>query len=173
MVSFPSKLTLHTTRDGLRVFRKPIQEILKLHRGQDNWTNRTLGANQTLRLASSGQLFHLIAGVDIPEMAKLTLNLRGIPVVLTAKTLESGHKPAPFQERVKNFEILIDRTSVETFVNQGEISSTRYALPKGNGLSLKAEGGPVTLRSLTLHRLNSAWIHQSFPTSRPAMMPGS
>ncbi len=51
----------------------------------------------------------------------------------------------------------MDRTSIAAFVNDGEVSSTRYVLPKASGLSVKAEGGPVTLRSLTIHPLNSAW----------------
>ena len=57
--------------------------------------------------------------------------------------------------------MLVDRTSVDTFVNEGELSSTRFALPKSNGLSLKAEGGPVTIQSLTLYRLNSAWSDEA------------
>jgi fructan beta-fructosidase len=51
----------------------------------------------------------------------------------------------------------VDRTSIEAFVNDGEVSSTRYALPKDAGLSLKAEGGSVTIQSLAGYRLNSAW----------------
>ncbi|MES2571961.1 MAG: glycoside hydrolase family 32 protein [Verrucomicrobiota bacterium] len=157
MISFPCELTLHTTPDGLRVFRKPIVEIAKLHRGEEKWTNRTLAANQTLRLAPSGQLFHLTAEVDIPEGSRLIFHLRGVPVVLTSTTLESGHQPASVQGRIRKVEFLIDRTSFEAFANEGEISSTRYALPKGNGLWVKAEGGAATIKSLTLYPLNSAW----------------
>ena len=54
----------------------------------------------------------------------------------------------------------MDRASVETFVNSGEISSTRFVLPNENGLSVKAEGGAVTLQSLTIYPLNSAWPEQ-------------
>ena len=157
MISFPCELTLHSTPSGPRVFRKPIQEIALLHRGQDTWNDRVLGKDQMLPLEPSGQLFHIRADVDIPEGARLIFNLRGIPVVLTAKAIESGHKPAPVQDRIRKVEILVDRTSVEAFVNDGEVSSTRYALPKGNGLSVKAEGGPVKIQSLTVHPLNSAW----------------
>ena len=106
----------------------------------------------------SGQLFHILAEVQIPEGARLVLNFRGLPVVLTSKALKSGHKPASVQDHVQTVEFLVDRTSIEAFVNKGEISSTRFALPKSNGLSLKAEGGPVAIRSLTLFRLNSAWL---------------
>ena len=157
MISFPCELTLHTTPDGLRVFRKPIQEIAKLHHSEDGWTERTVAAGQTLRLASAGQLFHIRAEVQIPERARLVFNLRGAHVVLTAKTLESGHQPAPVQDQVQTVEFLIDRTSIETFVNEGEVSSTRFVLPKANGLSVKAEGDPVTIRRMAVYRLNSAW----------------
>lgn len=157
MISFPCELTLHTTPDGLRVFRKPIKEIATLHHGQDQWTNRTLGKDQTLRLEPSGQLFHLEAEISIAEGARLIFNLRGVAVVLTAKTIESGHKPASVQGEIKKVEILVDRTSIETYVNDGEVSSTRYVLPKAGGLSVKAENGAVTIHSLTVYPLNSAW----------------
>ena len=113
-----------------------------------------------LPLEPAGQLFHLRAEVSIPDGAKLTFNIRGIPVILTATTVESGNSPAAVIDRVKTVEILVDRASVETFVNQGEISSTRFVLPNENGLSVKAEGGAVTLQSLTIYPLNSAWPEQ-------------
>ena len=157
MISFPCELTLHTTPDGLRVFRKPIKEITSLHRGQDQWTNRTLGKDQTLRLAPSGQLFHIEAEVSLADGAKLIFHVRGIPVIFTSKTVASGHSPAPVQGQIQKVEMLVDRTSIETFVNDGEVSSTRYVLPKGNGLSVKAEDGTATIHSLTVYPLDSAW----------------
>lgn len=160
MISFPCELTLHSTPAGPRVFRQPIREITLLHRGQDTWNDRVIAKDQTLPLEPSGQLFHIQAEVEIPEGARLIFNLRGIPVMLTNKTIESGHKPAPVQDRIRKVEILVDRTSVEVFVNDGEVSSTRFALPKGGGLSLKAEGGPVKIQSLTVHPLNSAWTER-------------
>lgn len=165
MISFPCELTLRTTPGGLRIFRKPITEIARLHRSTDHWTNRTIASGQTLRLAPAGQLFHLTGEVEIPDGARLEFDLRGVQVVLTSTTLESGHKPASVQDRVRGFEILLDRTSVEAYVNDGELSSTRFALPRASGLSLKAEGGSVNLRSLTLHRLDSVWPENATTTS--------
>ena len=156
-ISFPCELSLHRTADGLRVFRQPIAEIATLHRGTDSWTNRTLSANTSLLLEPAGRLYHLKAEVEIPAGAKLTFNLRGVPVVLTAQTVESGNAPVSVMDRVRTVEILLDHASVETFVNQGEVSSTRTVIPKDNGLSVKAEGGPVMIRSLTVYPLNSSW----------------
>jgi len=156
-VSFPCELTLRTTSNGPRIFREPIREIALLHNGYDSWTNRTLNANQVLPLEPSGQLFHLKAEVSIPEGAKLIFKLRGIPVVATSKTIENGTRPAPVADQIKTVEILMDRTSIEAFVNRGELSSTRFVLPNENGLSVKAEGGTVTIKSLIVHPLRSAW----------------
>ena len=156
-VSFPCELTLRSTPSGPRIFREPIKEIELLHNGQDAWTNRTLRVGEVLPLEPSGRLFHIRAEVDIPSGASLTFNIRGVPVILTSKTVESGTRPASVFDQIKTVEILVDRTSIETFVNQGEVSSTRFVLPNKNGLSVKAEGGSVNIQSLNVYPLNSAW----------------
>jgi fructan beta-fructosidase len=156
-VSFPCELTLRDTRNGLRIFRKPIREIALLHHGQDTWTNRTLHANQVLPLEPSGRVFHIQAKLSIPEGAKLRFNLRGVPVVLTSQTIESGAPPASLADNIHTVEILLDRASLEAFVNDGEVSSTRYVLPNENGLSVKAESGTVTIESLSIYPLQSTW----------------
>lgn len=161
MVSFPCELTLRSTPNGPRIFREPIREIANLHRGQDTWTDRTLKADQVLPLEPSGRLYHIQARLSIPDGAKLTFNIRGVPVILTSKTIESGTSPASVVGQIKTVEILVDRTSIETFINGGEISSTRFVLPKDNGISVKAEGGAVTIQSLSVWPLNSAWAQGS------------
>jgi fructan beta-fructosidase len=156
-VSFPCELTLRSTPNGPRIYREPIKEIALLHNGQDSWTNHILNANDVLPLEPLGRLFHIQAKVSIPTGAKLIFNIRGVPVILTSKTVESGSSPASIFDQIKTVEILVDRTSIETFVNHGEISSTRFVLPHENGLSVKAEGGSVNIQSLTIYKLNSAW----------------
>lgn len=157
-VTFPCELTLRTTSKGLRVFRKPVREIATLHAGQPVvLTNRELRAGQHLPLVPSGRQFHIQAEVDIAAGAKLTFNVRGVPVTLTATTLSSDRRSAAAQDLVKTVEMLIDTTSIEIFVNEGEISFTKFVLPTENGLSTKAEGGAVTIRSMTVFPLRSAW----------------
>ncbi len=156
-ISFPCELTLHNTTDGLRIFRRPIPEIARLHAGADVWTNRTLLANQTLPLEPTGQLFHIKAAVEISEGAKLVFKIRGASVLLTHQTVESGHPPAPVAGQIRTVEILVDRTSIEAFANDGEISSTRFFLPGENGLSVKAENGSARIKSLIVYPLKSAW----------------
>jgi levanase/fructan beta-fructosidase len=156
-ISFPCELTLHSTPRGLRIFRQPIQEIAMLHNGVDSWTNRTLNANEVLPLEPSGQLFDIRARLDIPAGAKAIFNIRGISVTLTSNTLESGAPPSAVADKIDTVEILVDRASIESFVNEGELSSTRFVLPSDNGLSIQAEGGSVIIKSLDVFILKSAW----------------
>lgn len=156
-ISFPCELTLHSTPEGLRIFRQPIKEIASLHEVPDSWTNRTVKANQELPLEPAGREFHILAELRIPDGARAIFNIRGIPVVLTAKTLESGNPPAAVSDKISKVELLVDRASIETYVNDGEISSTRFVLPQRNGLSLKAEGGDAIIQSMTIYPLKSAW----------------
>jgi len=156
-VTFPCELTLRNTPSGLRIFREPIRELALLHGGQDTWTNRTLRADSPLPLEPSGRLFRIRAAVSIPEGAELTFNIRGVPVVLTSRTVRCGNNPASVTDQIKTVEILVDTASIEVFANRGEISLTRFVLFKENGLSLKAKGAPVAIESLTVYPLRSAW----------------
>jgi fructan beta-fructosidase len=156
-VSFPCELTLHGTAQGPRLYRQPISEIASLHRGEDAWTNQLLVAGHVLPLEPDGRLFHLRANIEIPEGAKLTFLIRGIPVVIASHTLDCGHRHGTLEEVVKTIEILVDRTSIEIFLNHGELSCTSFVLPKENGLFLKAEGGAVKIHSIQVWRMSSAW----------------
>ena len=157
MIGFPCELTLRKTAAGERMNRKPAREIAALHRAPDVWAERDLPAGRTLPLEPSGQLFHLVGEVEIPAGAKLAFSLRGVAVVCQNQAAELHGKTIPLEEPLRKIEMLIDRTSVEVFFNDGALSSTQFVLPKGNGLSVKAEGGPVKIRSLTVHPLDSAW----------------
>ena len=46
----------------------------------------------------------------------------GTPVTLTNQAVACKSDPAPVTGHVKTVEILVDRTSIETFVNEGEVS---------------------------------------------------
>jgi sucrose-6-phosphate hydrolase SacC (GH32 family) len=157
MISFPCQLTLHEGADGLRLHRRPIAELARLHQAELTWSRRTLPSGEALALAPDGQALHLRAQLSIPQGARLTLDIRGATVVLTHDSLENGHAPATVTGFVNELEVLIDRTSIEVFVNQGEISSTRFILPGRNGIRAKAEGGAVELISASLWPLNSIW----------------
>ncbi|MCW1884363.1 glycoside hydrolase family 32 protein [Luteolibacter flavescens] len=156
-ISFPCELTLHDTPVGLRVFRKPIREIEKLHASEKTAKDVKLASGETKELAASGDLFRIKAEVDLPEGSRLKFLLRGVPLVISGKSIQVGETRGEAIGTVKNIEILLDRGSLEAFVNDGEISSTNFVLPNVDGLSVTAEGGPATIHSISVYPLKSIW----------------
>ena len=61
-------------------------------------------------------------------------------------------------------QILVDRTSIETFANDGEVTMSACFLPRNMNteLALYASGGEAKIRSLKVTKLNSSWsCHKS------------
>lgn len=156
-VSFPCELTLRSTPNGPRLFREPIKEIATLHKKEEKWANRSLNDGEELDLKPTGDLFHLKMQVSIPEGSTLTLNVRGVPVVLTHQSVANGTDPLATVGELKTVEVLIDRTSIEVFGNAGEVSTSRCFLPGQERLSLKVTGGKATIQALSVFPLESAW----------------
>lgn len=156
-ISFPCQLTLRSTPNGPRVFREPIAEIARLHKSEEAWTNLILRSGDPKQLKASGDLFHLKADVSIPEGKKVVFRIRGMEVELTNKTAANGNGPRSLITPLKNVEILVDRTSIEVFANNGEVSLSRCYLPTESGLSVRSDGN-VPFQVLKIYELDSIWI---------------
>ena len=76
-----------------------------------------------------GDLFRILAEVEIPAGSSLSFRIRGTPVTLTNQAAACKSDPAPVTGHVRTVEILVDRTSIETFVNEGEVSLSACFLP--------------------------------------------
>ena len=83
----------------------------------------------------------ILAEVEIPDGSSLNFRIRGTPVTLTNQAVACKSDPAPVTGHVKTVEILVDRTSIETFVNEGEVSLGSASSPPATGSSLPATGG--------------------------------
>ena len=94
--------------------------------------------------------------MNLDEGATLTLNVRGSKVTFTRTNMSCSTRPVALGT-LANFEVLIDRTSIETFANDGAASMSKCFLPTESALTLRATGGSVTLKQLKLIRLKSAW----------------
>jgi sucrose-6-phosphate hydrolase SacC (GH32 family) len=115
-----------------------------------------LNAGQSLALAPAGDLFRLQAEVNLDEGTTLTLNIRGTKVTFTRSSMSCSTKPVTLST-LANFEVLIDRTSIETFANDGAASMSKCFLPTEGALFLRAIGGRAVIAQLKLTQLKSAW----------------
>jgi sucrose-6-phosphate hydrolase SacC (GH32 family) len=73
---------------------------------------------------------------------------------------ESSARLEPNGGRIQ-LRILVDRTSIETFANNGEVYMPQDALPEdgqaSGTLELFAEGGAAKMKSLAVRELESIW----------------
>ena len=140
-------------------------------------------AERRLVLADEGDLFDVRMVIEVDDGAAravresdgtngFTIEVQGHSVEYDAagQTLSCMGRTAPLRNidgRVR-LQLLIDRTSLEIFGNQGEVSMSFCFLPAAanHRLALKADGGSVhggsarggvRIVSLIVHELRSAW----------------
>ncbi len=162
-MTFPCELTLKTTGDGVRMFAAPVKEIERLNDRKYVWKEFGVKAGDNPLAGVKGELFDVRAELRPGDAARVTLNLRGVPVVydVRKREVQCQGKAAPLRPRdgTVRLQVLVDRGSVEVFGNGGEVALSAAVLvaPDNRSLSLSAEGGEVKVPSLAVHVLKSAW----------------
>ena len=164
MMGLPVVLTLHSTEAGPRVFSYPVQELealrTKLFEVKD--FHLTPGENPLAQL--SGELLDVEATFDVNHGDSIHFDLRGIAINYDVKKqelscLDRKAKLAPINGKV-DLRILVDRTSVDIFGNQGQAYMPMGTIVPGanHTLALHAAGEGIEIKSLKVYRLKSAWI---------------
>ncbi len=162
-LSFPCEMKLKTTPQGLRIFRTPVKEIELLHGKVYKWADASIKPGENLLAGVSSDLLDIRAEVEMGPASTVEFALRGASVSYdaTKKTLTSLSASAPMEMttgRIK-LRILLDRTSIEVFGNDGLVPMTSCFLPKpaDQTIQLNATGGEAKLISMTVYELKSAW----------------
>jgi sucrose-6-phosphate hydrolase SacC (GH32 family) len=159
---FPCELTLRTTEDGIRMFAEPAKEIELLHGPKYSWHDETLKPDSNLLADISGELFHLRGQFEAVKASGLELALRGVPIAYDVgrQELSCKGKTAPLKpvNGTIRLEILVDRTSIEIFGNDGRIYMPIGAIPADSDKSLRlvVRSGNARIQSLRFTK-HSAW----------------
>ena len=160
---FPCELTLRTTPGGIRLFREPIREIEGLYRGTWRWQNEPLTGGGKAIGGPGGELLDVRAEIEPGDIATVDLEVRGIAVTYEARAQvlccqNAVVALAPVRNRIK-LRILVDRTSLEIFANNGCAAMAFGCLPQvdDRAVLISAEGGAGRLIDLTVHELRSIW----------------
>ncbi|NLH18275.1 MAG: hypothetical protein GX455_17005, partial [Phycisphaerae bacterium] len=163
-VSFPCELTLRTLPQGLTLCRYPIREIETIHGEGFSRDNFTLRPGENPLSGQTGDLFDIRLEVDLSQSScseiALDLNGNAVKFDVKGKILHSVGSEAWLEPRDGRIEIhvLMDRLSIETFGNRGEVSITNIAYQKGQGpLEIRTIGGEAKIVSLTAHKIKSIW----------------
>jgi fructan beta-fructosidase len=163
MMLMPTELTLKTTKEGIRMFNTPVKEVDKLQEKEYSWEG--LDANKASELL---QQFNDAGSIRIKTTIKLTyptdagLNLNGQSIFKYDMNfnLINGFFYSP-EDRTSmeiSADIIIDKTSVEVFVDGGAFS---YAIerkidPK-NKDGFKFFGNRIEVKNLKVYPMQSIW----------------
>jgi fructan beta-fructosidase len=174
-LSFPCELTLRSTPRGPRLFKSPVKEIESLRGEKHEWKDVALIAGQDVLGGLSGDLFDIDVEIDPGEAKEVTLNVRDFPITFQVEGVTGGALTA-WDRRVAlarengtiKLRVLVDRTSIEIFANDGATVMSGCFLPADDqrAITLKADGGTAKVIALTIHEMKSAWLSGSSSVSR-------
>ena len=160
MMLFPTELSLRNTSEGVRLFCNPIPEIVSLHTKHHDLSGLTVQqANERLDGIKS-DLIHAVMDIEIDKGLGLELFYRDNPILyydgnhtrFNGFPYES-EKPAAFRFKV---EMILDRTSVEGYVDGGRllVAEALKAPRSGRGLQLK---GDLVIHRMDVYELKGVW----------------
>ena len=133
--SFPCKLTLRTTPAGIRLYMYPIEEIKRLYTGSFTLRDHIIKPGKNPLSELSGDLFDIAMDVETRSATEFGLRLHETSVTYAGgkvTSLGAAARVTAKEGRVR-LRILIDRTSIETFVNDGEAALPCCFVPKKPG----------------------------------------
>lgn len=161
---FPVELTLRTIEDSVYLCRNPIDAIKQLRHNAKFWNNFNVNEGENPLAQIEDDVFEMIAEINLGTAKEVRINIRGEEAVYQAAkrqlTFMDSKVPVISTENKLKLHLIVDRNSVEIYVNQGEASITRlfYPNPSNKKLGLTAGGGFMSVASLELYRLESIWL---------------
>jgi sucrose-6-phosphate hydrolase SacC (GH32 family) len=145
------------------MYAEPVKEIEKLYKKKHSILNEKLTPGNNPLSEIKGDLFDIKAKFNVENAEKIGFSIRGVPVVFNSKnnsvTCKDEESPCkPIDGKIK-LRLLVDRTSIEIFINDGRYFMPMASIPDDDDLSLKVfcEGGDTEIISLEVNELNSAW----------------
>jgi fructan beta-fructosidase len=165
-MGIPTELTLHRTESGLRVFRNPICEIQILRRKSYSWSNLILPNDAGVISVIRGDLFEIRVEIAADSDGFFSIKIRGTEITYSFAeqnvTCLGKSAPLPAVAGIIKLHILVDRTSIEIFGNEGEISMSFCFCPEDQDQSfaLSSECTSITLHHLDIYELASS-MHET------------
>ena len=157
--SFPHRLTMRATEDGIRMFAKPIEEIEDLRAKTNEAQSQELVADKPVKLAVGSDLLDVRLTIEVGAATAIELKLPGRSIRYDAKAQKLNEAPLkPIDGRIA-IQVLADRSLTEIVGNDGRvfISGRGPAKLDETEVSVTAIGGKAKLVSFAAHELKSIW----------------
>ncbi|MCL4507407.1 MAG: glycoside hydrolase family 32 protein [Chloroflexi bacterium] len=160
-MSFPCVLRLARSTNGLQLLRTPVKEAELLHAGMHEWAAIRLERWNDIHELLTADLLDIDLVVEVDDDGEFMLRLHGEPLTYSAATgqLTVLGRTAVIQPHDGRIElrVLVDRASIEVFVNGGEASLTSCFLPDSAGPNVAIQGVNAQVIALRAYEMHSAW----------------
>ena len=159
----PSELFLHSTGEGPRLRMLPAAEFESLRTTTHEWSGVILNERDNPLAAITADLLDLEAEFRVAAGTVTCVQMRGFRIAYEADTESltscgTGTRLAPI-DGVVRLRVLLDRTSIEVYANDGRVYIPRVVFPedRNRSLSITCTGGTTTAACLRVHELKSSW----------------
>ena len=190
-MTLPRKIELTQTKDGVRLKQTPVSlHAIRNHREKVSHENKTISSDHNLLSIFSGDTYEIIAEFDVSNSTSSEFGLEvrkglegettkiGYDVKKQEMFLDRTHSdtfhygnevldyhngPLRLDDQTVKMHIIVDRSSIEVFGNNGEMVITDQIFPNPSSQNIKvySKDGNVLLKSLEIYPLKSSWKKKS------------
>lgn len=163
----PTELTLRTTKEGIRLFNAPVSEIDMLQGKELEWDGTDqVKASEFLQQFSDDACLRIKTRIQLSHATTAGLSLFGQDILRYDMNYNqiNGLFYTP-EERTSmeiSADIIIDKTSVEVFIDGGAFSYALERKPKdGNKDGFMFFGKEIAVKDLRVYPMKSIWSNYS------------
>ena len=161
MMTFPTELTLRTTRNGVRLFSYPVAELAKLQELKGNWANlKAEEATERLKPYDKEGALLIKTTIRLSHATSAGISLDGQNIVdydMNRNTINGTfYSPDEIGSMELKMTLLIDRTSVEVYIDDGAYSYVMERIPH-NSSGFNFWGNNIMVKELEVSTLRSIW----------------
>ena len=157
----PTELSLRTGKDGIRLYSKPVKEFesiqTKVYEGKD-LTQRQ--ADEAMKPYAGADVLRVKATINLSHATSAGLSFRGQNLLdydMNGTRINGVfYSPEDMTSMELSFDMYIDRTLVEAFIDGGAYSYSMEFRPS-NDSGFSFWGNNVTVKSLEVYTLESIW----------------
>lgn len=169
-MSIPSEISLTKFSFGYKLVRTPVKELETLQEKHQHWEDKVLipGINENKTKSVKGDCFRIVGEFELKTADSFGFLIRhgkkisGTEIQYNVKrgiltVLNSSVPVTPVDNKLK-LEILIDRSSIEIFANDGQtVISNCFTPGEGEDMILYTIGGELGVVKLDVYELKSIY----------------
>ncbi|MFD1631795.1 glycoside hydrolase family 32 protein [Pseudopedobacter beijingensis] len=162
---FPTELTLRTTRSGVRLYSYPVKEIEKLYDQKHVYKNITQNEANTILKKFNNESplrlkFKLASRITTTQAGTFSLNGQDLLKVDLRNSFVNDvfYSPSDPTSLEIDVDIIIDKASIETFIDGGAFSFYNQKLMKNEeGFRFHSWTGGLEIKDMYIYTLKSIW----------------